>query len=123
MNRKYSIGIFAGVVLLFAVLLSAAYQVSYNHAKAQLAKAETEATPKEETQSIRTEGTAQKEDIYYLKEKNGFVVVYLSDGTTVYEYTNISVDTLPDTIKEQIITGKKVESMQELYGFLENYSS
>lgn len=56
-------------------------------------------------------------------EVNGYVVVYLSDKKTAYEYTDILYDELPATIREEIRNGKYMESTEELYGFLENYSS
>ena len=56
-------------------------------------------------------------------EVNGYVVVYLSDKKTAYEYTDILYDVLPATIREEIRNGKYMESTEELYGFLENYSS
>lgn len=124
MNKKYSVGLFAGGIVLVVTLLSVAYQVSYNHAKQQLAKQQEESLLQEEiSQSINTDGTATKEEGYYLTELNGYVVVYLSDKTTPYEYTNIMVSMLPEDIKDAIIAGKVIESTKELYGFLENYSS
>ena len=60
---------------------------------------------------------------YYLLEKNGYVVVYLSDKETIYEYTSIDVETLPETVQNEVKNGKYIEDMEELYGFLENYSS
>lgn len=124
MNKKYSIGLFAGAIVLVVTLLSVAYQVSYDHANRQLVKQQEESLPEEEiSQSINTDGTATKEEGYYLTELNGYVVVYLSDKTTPYEYTNIMVSMLPEDIKDAIIAGKVIESTKELYGFLENYSS
>lgn len=66
---------------------------------------------------------ASKESYFYLSELNGYVAVYLDDQSTIYEYTNIAVAELPEQVKNEIINGKKIKSVQELYGFLENYSS
>ena len=60
---------------------------------------------------------------YYLKELNGYVVVYLSDKKTVYEYTDISLEDLPENLQKEIQNGKYIETSESLYGFLENYSS
>lgn len=60
---------------------------------------------------------------FYLKSDNGKVHVYRGDGETVYEYTNILVSSLPETIQEEIEQGKFIKSEVELYSFLENYSS
>ena len=61
--------------------------------------------------------------LYYLCEKDGCVAVYLGDRRTVYETTSISVKLLPQKLQEQIRKGKWIRSQEELYGFLENYSS
>lgn len=56
-------------------------------------------------------------------EVNGYVVVYLSDKKTPYEYTDIKYDDLPAELRDEIRNGKYVEDAKSLYGFLENYSS
>lgn len=67
-----------------------------------------------------TIGTEYK---FYLTEENGCVTVYYIDQKTVYEYTNIVVDGLPDDVKEQVKHGKYVTDEDALYNFLENYTS
>lgn len=123
MIKKYGIGFLAATILSVGVL-TFAYQSSYNQTKAELVeeeKKQAESEPKKEV--VRTEGQATKEDVYYLTELNGYVAVYLSDRTTVYEFTNIAVDALPDEIKAEIKEGKVIEGTKSLYGFLESYSS
>lgn len=125
MRKRYGIGFFAGTFVL-ALLLSGAYQFSYNkamkdfRAEQQLLQ-ETEA-PKE-PDAVSTDGDAHRASDYYLKSLNGYVVVCLSDTTTVYEYTNIALEDLPTPVKEEVLKGKFLESDAALYGFLENYSS
>ena len=53
----------------------------------------------------------------------GFVVVYLSDRKTIYEMTEIPLSDLPEEVRQEIAAGKYVAARDELYGFLENYSS
>lgn len=60
---------------------------------------------------------------YYLVEENGCVTAYYIDKKTVFEYTNIVVDTLPEDVKKQIKKGKYIVDVDSLYDFLENYSS
>lgn len=60
---------------------------------------------------------------YYMIGENGYVTVYYIDKNTVYEYTNIAVDSLPSDLQEEIQNGKYIISLDELYNFLENYSS
>ena len=56
-------------------------------------------------------------------EVNGYVVVFLSDKKTAYDYTSIEVSTLPTELQNEVKNGKYIESTQLLYSFLENYSS
>lgn len=130
MEKKYGIGM-AVVALLIVVALSFAYSAEYKYeerlsaAKAKKVKEELpekiKTEPKEDT--VSTQGDAKKEDIYYLAELNGYVVVYKYDQKTVFEYTNIPMENLPEELREEIQAGKMVEGTQKLYGFLENYSS
>ncbi|MDO4311876.1 MAG: hypothetical protein Q4C52_02190 [Eubacteriales bacterium] len=122
-DRKYSIG-FVIIGLILMLLVSSAYQISYHAAMERAEEEKYSETKDNETQeSIETEGEALKNECYYLMEKNGYVVVYLGDKKTVYEYTSIEVETLPVTLQNEVKNGKYMENMEELYGFLENYSS
>lgn len=120
MKKQYSISFFATMIT-FALLLSIAYYSDYEriHAEQQKGKAKTEETKN----SMPTEGDVKKSEVYYLKELNGFVVVYLSDQKTIFEYTSISVDNLPERVANQIKEGLPVETEESLYSFLEGYSS
>lgn len=129
MKNKYGIGFFV-VMILAVLLITCAYQLSFQKAKekaeAQSQQKEQEAEEQqaqENEESISADGAALKEDCYYLMEVNGYIVVYLSDKKTPYEYTDISYDELPDALREEIRNGKYVEGEAQLYGFLENYSS
>lgn len=125
MKNKYGIG-FLILTITAVFLLTCAYQLSYYKAKEKAApiRVEKEDLPAEEPErSVPTEGSALKEDCYYLMEVNGYIVVYLSDKKTPYEYTDILYDGLPEKLRDEIRNGKYVEGQKELYGFLENYSS
>lgn len=124
MKRKLSIGFFTAALAAF-VMISAAYHFTYERAveKAQEEIAMTEDEKQEKNETVTTEGEAVKEDAYYLMEVNGYVVVFLSDKKTAYDYTSIEVSSLPVTLQNEIKNGKYVESTQLLYSFLENYSS
>lgn len=60
---------------------------------------------------------------YYLIEENGYITVYYMDKKTVYEYTDIQVEILPEEIQKKIKSGNYITDIQQLYNFLENYSS
>ncbi len=136
MRNKLGIG-FLAVMIVALMLVTGAYQLSYQRAKEQMevkmqAAQETraEGSQKEDASSVNpdpasvaADGQALKEDCYYLMEVNGYVVVYLSDKKTPYEYTDIKYDDLPAELRDEIRNGKYVEDAKSLYGFLENYSS
>ena len=127
MKNKYGIGFFA-VTIIAVLMITCAYQFTFQKAK-EKAQAQTEEETQEqnpsleEEESVTADGAALKEDCYYLMEVNGYVVVYLSDRTTAYEYTDIRFDELPPSVREEVRNGKYVEGEAQLYGFLENYSS
>mgnify|MGYP004574069301 FL=1 len=60
---------------------------------------------------------------FFLKEEEGQVVVYHEDRKTPYEYTGISVDTLPEEEQQKLKEGFFVKNEEELYSMLENFSS
>ena len=62
-------------------------------------------------------------ETYYLTEEEGKVQVYKGDKETLYEPTEIAVDQLPENLQKEIQTGKYLDSEEDLYNFLENYSS
>lgn len=122
MEKKYSIGLLLAAAVCLAAL-SFAFHVEYKYDQAQARIQAEEAKRKEEEQSISTQGNAEKAESYYLQELNGYVAVYQNDKTTVFEYTNIKVSDLPQELQTEIKKGKKIETTEKLYGFLENYSS
>lgn len=125
MKNKYGIGFFTTAIIAVLVI-TCAYQLSFQKAKEhaeEQARAEIEEQADEAEHFVAADGEALKEDCYYLMEVNGYIVVYLSDKTTPYEYTDILYDELPAMLREEVRNGKYIESTEELYGFLENFSS
>ena len=122
MKNKYGIG-FLVCMILIAFAITGAYQLNLKKGKEEL-RAEIKAQEqKREQRTVTAEGHALKEDCYYLKARNGYVVVYLSDKKTAYEYTDILLSDLPENLQKEINNGKYIENTESLYGFLENYSS
>lgn len=110
----YSIGIFVFLLVLSSAFYSS-YQVNTLKAEVQDLKSQNEA--------LSQADTATADQGYYLLEKDGYVCVYKSDQITLYESTSIKMDSLPDKLREEIESGKYLESELKLYSFLENYSS
>lgn len=65
-----------------------------------------------------------EEEYYYLAILNNKVVVYLADGKTVYMETDIMAEDLPADVLQELLTQKRVINAEEdLFDFLESYSS
>ncbi len=60
---------------------------------------------------------------FVLLEEDGFVVVYQADRKTWFSATGILVEELPEEVQEEVRKGKVVEGEEQLYNFLESYSS
>lgn len=60
---------------------------------------------------------------YYLMVQDGKIVVMKEDKKTVYLSTDIYAEALSDSLKKELIMGKFIHSIDELYGFLESYTS
>ncbi len=73
--------------------------------------------------SVAADGQALKDDCYYLKELNGYVVVYLSDKKDSMNIQIFHWRAFRKIFKKEIQNGKYIETSESLYGFLENYSS
>ena len=110
-------------MIVFTLVLVCAYQLSYDRAMRKLEAKQKYEFRKSKENVIETKGSAQKEEGYFIKEKDGYIIVYLSDEKTVYEYTTIEIQYLPERIQEEVKKGKKADTIGEVYGFLENYSS
>ncbi len=65
----------------------------------------------------------QPSESFYLMVENNFIVVYLDDKETVYMYTDILLTELPDRIQQDVINVMFIPDEENLYDFLETYSS
>ncbi len=65
----------------------------------------------------------QPSSSFYLAVYDNEVVVYLEDMKTVYIETDIQLDSLPAHLQQNIIDMMWIRDEEELYSFLENYSS
>ncbi len=127
MKSRYIIGFFV-LFLTAGLLLTASYQYTYRRAVEKQMAQEDLTGEISGTESIAAEGEAVKEtdsdkEGFYLCELQGFVVVYLNDKKTIYEFTEIPLTDLPQEVQQEVADGKYVHTAEELYAFLENYSS
>ncbi|MCC8163444.1 MAG: hypothetical protein LIO86_09875 [Lachnospiraceae bacterium] len=84
--------------------------------------AQTEETDMTETS---TEAEAEQESVFrfLLLESNDAVIVYELPGKELFEYTDVNFEALPESLRNEIQQGKYLKSEEELYNFLENYTS
>lgn len=64
-----------------------------------------------------------REEYYYLAIQENKVVVYRADGKTVYMETDIPAQDLPADVLQELIQKRVVNTEEDLYDFLESYSS
>ena len=60
---------------------------------------------------------------YMIYQDGERLTVYESDSTTIYMQTDIMVEQLPEDVREQLDLGIGIQTEEELYDFLESYSS
>lgn len=60
---------------------------------------------------------------YYLMVADHLIVVYREDQRTLYMGTDILLESLDDALQAEIMRGKYLETEEEVYNFLESYSS
>lgn len=61
--------------------------------------------------------------MFYLDVQMGRIVVYQAEDDTLYAYTEVKFNQLPEEVKQEVLEGKYIETVEELYHFLESYSS
>ena len=65
----------------------------------------------------------ETDEYYYLAIFKNKVVVYKSDGKTIYMETDIPAEDLPPEVMQELIQTRVVNTEEDLYDFLESYSS
>lgn len=122
--RKYGIGFFSAVLgIVCAVTLGYEMTYQYTNARAEQNRQQIQTESIQKSDSISTKGTAMKNNGYYISSLQGYVVVYYGDHKTIFEVTDIPVNSLPESILNKVMDSIYIESEEELYRFLENYSS
>ena len=60
---------------------------------------------------------------YFISLYNHYVVVYHSDQKTIFLFTDMKAEELPDDVQKDLVKGIFMKDEGELYDFLENYTS
>ena len=118
MKRQVSVSIFLAVIVIALAWLYIKYS---NEARVENERITTEnEITNEEAVTINQDYITHP---YYIKAEYGRLVVYESKSGEIYMETGIGIYTLPQDIRLNIESGIFFSSEQELYDFLESYSS
>ena len=128
MKKTTSICLFTGMIFLLLILTVYLLFTQQNAGagKKDISVATEEILAENDTaENIRTtESIAIYEPYtYVIKQKDGILVVYQSDGVTEFFETNIRVRDLDEGMIKKLENGIFFSNDQELYAFLESYSS
>lgn len=128
MKKTTSICLFTGMIFLLLILTVYLLFTQQNAGagKKDISAATEEILAENDTaENIRTtESIAIYEPYtYVIKQKDGILVVYQSDGVTEFFETNIRVRDLDEEMIKKSENGIFFSNDQELYAFLESYSS
>lgn len=88
-------------------------------------RAETDSTSLADTSAgIYANGKVQtKKETFYLIYSEGRLCIYRGDDKIFYDYADVAVNLMPVEIREQLKYGLYITGEQELYEFLQTYSS
>lgn len=68
-------------------------------------------------------GTKKSAEEYYLLLTEGKVCIYRGDDKVFYDYAAVNMDSMPVEVREQLKYGLYLDNIEELYDFLQTYSS
>lgn len=117
MKRKISICIIVLIAVIVLIIL-------FTNEKKETMPKETETLEvTEETETVLPANTDNIHYAYLVKAKEQKLVVYCSDGETVYFETGIAVRSLSESMQQKAEEGIGFFTEADLYDFLESYSS
>ena len=112
-------------ILMHIVYLEFFYRNKYNSSSESsfLTEESKAVVSSSESNIAKTDFEEEESEGYYLTVLEGKIVVMEQDQKTIYLTTDIYAEALSQSLKEELIKGKFIHSMEELYGFLESYTS
>ena len=117
MKRKISICIIVLIAVIVLIIL-------FTNEKKETMPKETETLEvTEETETVLSANTDNIHYAYLVKAREQKLVVYCSDGETVYFETGIAVRSLSESMQQKAEEGIGFFTEADLYDFLESYSS
>lgn len=132
MKRLEWISAAAGILLLFiagfgCIFFFASKENTKNITKEEtfVYRAETDSTSLADTSAgIYANGKVQtKKETFYLIYSEDRLCIYRGDDKFFYDYADVAVNLMPVEIREQLKYGLYITGEQELYEFLQTYSS
>ena len=132
MKRIDCISGVAGILVLFiagfgCIFFFASKENSKNIAREEtfVYQAETDSTSLADTSAgIYANGKVQtKKETFYLIYSEDRLCIYRGDDKIFYDYADVAVNLMPVEIREQLKYGLYITGEQELYEFLQTYSS
>lgn len=117
MKRKISICIIVLIAVIVLIIL-------FTNEKKETMPKETETLEvTEETETVLPANTDNIHYAYLVKAREQKLVVYCSDGETMYFETGIAVRSLSESMQQKAEEGIGFFTEADLYDFLESYSS
>ena len=122
----------AGILVLFiagfgCIFFFASKENSKNITKEEtfVYRAETDSTSLADTSAgIYANGKVRtKKETFYLIYSEDRLCIYRGDDKIFYDYADVAVNLMPVEIREQLKYGLYITGEQELYEFLQTYSS
>ena len=132
MKRLEWISAAAGILLLFiagfgCIFFFASKENTKNITKEEtfVYRAETDSTSLADASAgIYANGKVQtKKETFYLIYSEDRLCIYRGDDKIFYDYADVAVNLMPVEIREQLKYGLYITGEQELYEFLQTYSS
>jgi len=122
MKRQISICIFLALIVIVLALL----YIKLHNESGKRERPQTESTTPSETENNTgsiTSSYEYKTYYFYAKEENGHILIYDIKTQTLYMETGIETNALPEHIQVELKSGIYFENEEQLYSFLESYSS
>ena len=118
MKRQISVSIFLAILVIVLTWLYIKFS-NETRTKENVIQTENDIS-KEQSITISQEYTSCP---FYIKEKDGRLVVFENKNQQIYMETSIETITLPIEIQEKLEAGIYFQTEGDLYDFLESYSS
>ena len=126
MKRLEWISAAAGILLLFIAGFGCIFFFASKENTKNITKEETFVYRAETDTSagIYANGKVQtKKETFYLIYSEDRLCIYRGDDKIFYDYADVAVNLMPVEIREQLKYGLYITGEQELYEFLQTYSS